>query len=168
METVTVAGIVTSAWSILNSIGLNPITLAQKEAGKRVTDYVKKLVTTKPTYKNRLAAIIEQLLAEYRAEYSVATNDRQFYFFQSAFLWETVLTYELFEQDSPLRPEDFPTLPHMRQPTAEQLTEFSARLRAVMKADKELEKRFLEENYQSITVHFALSAQGQLQEVGLG
>ncbi|WP_167855609.1 tetratricopeptide repeat protein [Hymenobacter fodinae] len=144
---------------------MNPISLAQKEAGKRVTDYVKNLLTTKPTYKNRLAFIIEQLLAEYRAEYQAATDDRRFYFFQSAFLWETALTYELFEQDSPLRPEDFPTLPNMRPPTAEQLTEFSARLRAAMKADKELEKRFLEENYKSITVHFALSAQGQLQEV---
>jgi hypothetical protein len=165
MEAVTVAGVVTSAWGILDSIGLNPIALAQKEAGKRVTDYVKKLVTTKPTYKNRLAAIIEQLLAEYRTEYPAVANDGQFYFFQSAFLWETALTYELFEQDAPLRPEDFPVLPKMRPPTTAQLTEFSARLRAAMKADKELEKRFLEENYQSITVHFALAAQGQLQEV---
>lgn len=165
MEAVIVAGVVTSAWGILDSIGLNPIALAQKEAGKRVTDYVKKLVTTKPTYRNRLATIIEQLLAEYRAEFNAATNDRQFYFFQSAFLWETALTYELFEQDSPLRPDDFTALPNMLPPTAAQLTEFSSRLRAAMKADKELEKRFLEENYQSITVHFALSAQGQLKEV---
>lgn len=165
MEAVTTAVIVTSAWSFLDSIGLNPISLAQKEAGKRVTDYVKNLITTKPTYKNRLAAIIEQLLVEYRAEYQAVAGDRRFYFFQSTFLWETALTYELFEQDSPLRPEDFPALPNMRPPTAEQLTEFSARVRAAMKADKELEKRFLEENYKSITVHFALSAQGQLQEV---
>lgn len=165
MEALTLTGIVTTAWTVLDSLGLNPVSLGQKEVSKQATEYVKNLLVTKPSYKNRLASVMGDLLDEYRAEYQVKSADRQFYFFQSDFLWQTALTYELFEQSAPLVPEDFPNLPHLIRPTVQELADFSVRLRAAMKADAELEKRFIEESYKAAAFHFALTGTQQLAEL---
>jgi Tetratricopeptide repeat len=165
MEVLSLTGIAATALTILDSLGLNPVSLAQKEVGKQTTEYVKNLLTTKPTYKNRLASIVEQLLTEYRTEYNVKASDREIYFFQTDFLWQTALTYALFKQDSPLTPENFPALSRLIPPTADELTQFSARLQTAMNADAELEKRFTEENYKNVALRFAFSASGQLDEL---
>ena len=165
MEESTLAGIAVSAWTVLDMLGLNPVKLANEEAGKQATEYVKNLFTTKPTYKNRLAGIVAKLMAEYRTEYNVKDADRQIYFFQTDYLWQTALTYALFKQEPPLTPDSFPALSRLVPPTAEELSKFTTRLRTAMEADTELEKRCIEENYKAVAYRFALSASGQLSEL---
>jgi hypothetical protein len=165
MEGFTLTALAVSAWSILDNLGLNPVKLANDEAGEQATNFVKDLLITKPSYKNRLATIVERLQEDYRTEYGTKASDRHFYFFQTDYLWKTALTYALFAQDPPLTPESFPVLPRLVAPTAEELTRFSARLRAAMDTDAELEKRFIEENYKAVAFRFALSASSQLDKV---
>lgn len=43
MEALTITGIVTTAWTVLDSLGLNPVSLGQKEVSKQATEYVKNL-----------------------------------------------------------------------------------------------------------------------------
>ena len=68
MEGFALTGLVVSAWGILDKLGLNPVKLASDENGKQATDFLKDLVTTKHSYKNRLVVIIDRLLEEYRLE----------------------------------------------------------------------------------------------------
>ncbi|UOQ75165.1 PIN domain-containing protein [Hymenobacter cellulosilyticus] len=164
MELTTATALVTTAIGVLDYIGLNPIKLTGREIGKQSTDYVKKLIAN-PSYKAQLTKIIQRLLDECHQEYGVSPLDTQFRFFQFPAFWEIVLTYQLFGEDPQLSPDDFAGSVQLIRPTQRELDDFVGRLMTAIKEDKELKKRFVEENYKEAALRFALTGTQQLAEL---
>jgi hypothetical protein len=165
MDMLTLTGLVTSGITLLDGFDLNPLKLLGQQLSPKVVSYVKTELFGEPTYRQRIAEIVDQLMAEYRTEYKVDPLSPTIYFFQTQWLWNRVLTYQLFQVTPSLQPEDFPALPRLLRPSQAELTQFNTRVAAAMAADPELSKRFYEEKHQEITVQFALAAAEQLNRV---